>query len=118
MNYLVDRAKAHKAQELTQKYGRRELATVQFIDKLLVAAGRSFGCLMAKALPKELENIERIDHLLTLAENRRNASLREIDRRRAVLGQAVRKSLQELEGNQLQVIEAAPALQPKEKDPT
>jgi hypothetical protein len=30
----------------------------------------------------------------------------------------VRKSLQELEDNQLQVIEAAPALQPKEKDPT
>ena len=73
---------------------------------------------MVKALPKELDYIERIDRLLTIAENRRDASLREIDRRRAVLGQTVRKSLQELEGNQFQVIEAARALQPKEKDST
>ena len=63
-------------------------------------------------------SIERIDGLATLAETRRNACLREIDRRRAVLGQKVRKTLQELDDSQLQVIEAAPALQPKEKDPT
>jgi hypothetical protein len=118
MDYILRCAKEYKAQELTQKYGRREPATVKFIDKLLVAAGSSFGSLMVKALPDELENIERIDRLLTLAENRRDASLREIDRRRAVLGQRVRKSLQEPEDAQFQVIEAAPALQPKEKDPT
>jgi hypothetical protein len=118
MNHILRCAKEHRAQELTQKYRRREPATVRFIDKLLAAAGSSIDSLMAKALPQELENIERIDRLLTLAENRRNACLREIDRRRAVLGQKVRKSLQELEDNQLQVIEAAPALQPKEKDPT
>ena len=118
MNYILRCAKEYKAQELTQKYRRREPATVKFIDKLLAAAGSSFGSLMVKALPKELDYIERIDRLLTIAENRRDASLREIDRRRAVLGQTVRKSLQELEGNQFQVIEAAPALQPKEKDPT
>jgi hypothetical protein len=105
-----------EAQELTRKYSRREPATVQFIDKLLAAAGSSFGSLMVKALPEELENVERIDRLLFLAENRRDASLREIDRRRAVLGQRVRKSLQELEDQQFQVIEAAPGLQPKEKD--
>jgi hypothetical protein len=114
MDYILHRAKEDKAQELTQKYRRREPATVQFIDKLLAAAGRSIGSLMAKALPQELDYIERIDRLITIAENRRDASLREIDRRRAVLGQRVRKSLQELEDNQLQVIEAAPALQPKE----
>jgi len=117
-NHILRCAKEHKAQELTQKYRRREPATVRFIDRLLAAAGSSIDSLMAKALPEELENIERIDRLLTLAENRRNACQREIDRRRAVLGQKVRKSLQELEDNQLQVIEAAPALQPKEKAPT
>jgi hypothetical protein len=117
-NYLLHHAKTHKVQELTQKYGRREPATVKFIDKLLAAAGESMGSLMIKALPEELDNIERIDRLITLAENRRYASLREIDRRRAVLGQTVRKSLQELEDHEFQVIEAAPALQPKEKDPT
>ncbi len=113
MDYVLHRAQADEAQELTQKYRRRESATVKFIDKLLAAAGKSFDSLIAKALP--LDYIERIDHLITIAENRRDASLREIDRRRVVLGQKVRKSLQELEDNQLEVIEAAPAIQ---KDPT
>jgi hypothetical protein len=113
---LLHHARADEAQDLTQKYRRRESATVKFIDKLLAAAGKSFDALMAKALP--LNYIERIDRLITTAENRRNACLREIDRRRAVLGQKVRKTLQETEGSQLQVIEAAPALQPEEKDPT
>jgi hypothetical protein len=115
MNSILRDAKECKVQELTQKYRRRQPATVKFIDKLHAATGKSFDSLLAKALPKELENIERIDRLITVAENRRDASLREIDRRRAVLGQAVRKNLQELEHNQVQVIEAAPGLQPKEK---
>jgi hypothetical protein len=67
---------------------------------------------------KELDYIERIDRLITIAENRRDASLREIDRHRSTLGQRVRKSLQEVEDNQFQVIDAAPALQPKKEDPT
>jgi hypothetical protein len=115
-NSILRDAKAYNAHELTRKYRRREPATVKFIDKLLVAAGSSFGSLMVKALPQELETVERIDRLITIAENRRDASLREIDRRRAVLGQKVRKSLQELQDNQFQLIDAAPALQPKEAD--
>jgi hypothetical protein len=116
LDYVLNSAQAHEAQELTQKYRRRESATVKFIDELLAAAGKSIESLLVQALPKELDNIERIDRLMTLAENRRNGSLREIDRRRAVLGQKMRKSLQGLEDNEIEVIEAAPALQPKEKD--
>jgi hypothetical protein len=114
-NHILRCAKEFKARELTQKYRRREPATVKFIDKLFAAAGKSFDSLLAKALPQELENIERIDRLITIAENRRDASLREIDRRRD-LGKKVRKSLQKLEDNQFEVIEAAPAIQPKEAD--
>jgi hypothetical protein len=44
---------------------------------------------------------------ITLAEKRRDGSLREIDRRRAVLGQALPKSFQEAKGLQMEVI--APA---------
>ncbi len=115
MNYMLRQAQADEAQELTQKCRRREPATVKSVDELLAAGGRSINSLIAKALPQELQYIERIDCLITIAENRRDASLREIDRRRVVLGQKVRKSLQELEDNQLEVIEAAPAIQPKEK---
>jgi hypothetical protein len=118
MNYLLERAKAHKTEELAQRYGRREPVTVKWVDKLLAAAGVNIESLMVKALANELDLIERIDRLITNAESRRDASLREIDRRRAVLGQTLRKSLQEVEDHEFQVIEAAPALQPKEKDPT
>ena len=55
----------------------------------------------------ELDKIERIDRLITIAENRRNAMLREIDRRRAVLGQGLRRQVEEVEG-EFEVIEKAP----------
>ena len=58
---------------------------------------------------QETRHIERIDHLITIAENRRNASLREIDRRRAVLGESLRRSVQEIEDAEFEVIETTPA---------
>ena len=62
---------------------------------------------MVTALARELNDIERIDRLATIAETRRNAMLREIDRRRAVLGEALRRQVQEVEG-EFEVVEKAP----------
>jgi hypothetical protein len=64
---------------------------------------------VAEALAKELDFIERVDRLTTIAESRRNASLREIERRRAVLGEALRRSVQEVEDGEFKVIETTPA---------
>jgi hypothetical protein len=63
---------------------------------------------MGQALPMELDKIERIDRLITIAETRRNAMLREIDRRRAVLSEALRRQVQEVEG-EFEVVEKTPA---------
>jgi hypothetical protein len=104
-DYVLNDARAREVQELTQKYRRREPATVTFIDKLLAAAGKSFDSLLATALP--LDFIERIDRLITIAESRRNIMLREIDRRRAALGQALRRQVEEVEG-EFEVIEKTP----------
>jgi len=115
MKNLADDAKARKAEQLVQEYVRRKPAAVKLINKLLAGAGVSIDDLIVQDLPgRLLDYIERIDRLATVAETRRNACLREIDRYRAVFGHAVRKSLQELEGSKVHVIEAAPALQPKE----
>ena len=57
----------------------------------------------------DLDRIERIDHLATNAENRRNASLREIDRRRQVLRETLRPTAKEVEDGEFQVIETTPA---------
>jgi hypothetical protein len=65
--------------------------------------------LMAEALAEKLDDIERIDRLTSIAESRRNASLHEIERRRAVLGETLRRSLREIEDGEYEVIETTPA---------
>ena len=65
--------------------------------------------LTADAIAEHLDVIERIDRLTTIAESRRNASLHEIDRRRAVLGNTLRRSVQEIEDAEFEAIETTPA---------
>jgi hypothetical protein len=69
--------------------------------------------IMAEGLRESIDDTERIDRLITIAENRRNVSLREIDRRRAALGDALRRSVQEAEDAEFEVIETSSA---KRKD--
>jgi hypothetical protein len=97
-------ARARKAGELVQEYVRRESDAVTLIDELLTSGGKSMDTLIAEALAEELNHIERIDRLTAIAESRRNASLREIDRRRAVLGETLRRSVQEIEDAEFKVV--------------
>ena len=60
------------------------------------SAGTSIDILMAEALADELDYVERVDRLATIAESRRNASLREIDRRRPLLAELLRRSVHRL----------------------
>jgi hypothetical protein len=111
-NILRD-AEACKAMQIVQQYVRREPGAVKMIHGLLATYGVSIETLTVKALPKELDYIERIDRQVTIAESRRDASLREIDRRRPILGETLRRSVQEAEDREFKVIEARPA---KEKN--
>jgi hypothetical protein len=65
--------------------------------------------IVVNALAYRLDDVERIDRLTTVAEGRRNAALREIDRRRAVLGEALRRTVREVEDAEFKVIETTPA---------
>jgi hypothetical protein len=109
MDDILDAARASKVKELVQEYVRREPDAVTLINDLLTGAGVSMDCLAGDALAQQLDNIERIDRLSAIAESRRNASLREIDRRRAVLGETLRRSVQEIEDGEFEVIETTPA---------
>jgi hypothetical protein len=102
-------ARARKAKELVQEYVRRESDAVTLIDELLTSGGESMDALMAEALAEELDHIERIDRLTAIAESRRNASLREIGQRRAVLGETLRKTVEEIEDGEFEMIETTPA---------
>ena len=106
---VLEDDRAQKAKELLQEYGRREPETVRLIGELLTAAGESMDSFMAEALTEQLEYFERIDRLTTIAEDRRNGMLAEIERRRAVFGATLRRNVQEIEEAEFKVLETTPA---------
>ena len=109
MDGILEGARARKSKELVQEYARGEADAVTLIHEFLAGAGVSIDTFMARSLHKKLDDIERIDRLIAFAETRRNASLREIERRRAVLGETLRRSVQEIEDGEFEVIETTPA---------
>jgi hypothetical protein len=98
-----------KAKELAHDYMRRKPGAVEVVDKVLAREGSSIDALMIRAMTNIMDNIDRIDRLATIAETRRNATLREIERRRVALGQALRQQVREVEG-EYEVIETTPAV--------
>ena len=53
--------------------------------------------------------LEQIDRLITIAEARRNNMIWEIERRRLMLAEALRRSMEEIERDEVKRIEAKPA---------
>jgi hypothetical protein len=106
---IINRAQALKAEELVQEYSRGEPEAVTLVDEHLSDAGVTVDTLMARGLVEKLDDIERIDCLTSIAENRRNASLREIERRRAVLGEALRRVVPEIEDGEFKKIQTPSA---------
>jgi len=113
-NNVLDDARADKAKELAQEYVRGERDAVTLVNELLTDAGVSMDTFMTKALRKRIDEIERIDRLTTIAETRRNAALREMDRRRAVLGETLRRRVQEIEDVEFADGELVPVPPPAE----
>jgi len=114
MNTVLDDARADKAKELAQGYVRGERDAVTLVNELLTDAGTSMDSFMTKALGDRIDKIERIDRLTAIAETRRNAALREIERRRAVLGETLRRSVREIEDDEFADGELVPDLPPAE----
>ncbi|MCK1743543.1 hypothetical protein IVA80_22520 [Bradyrhizobium sp. 139] len=96
----------YTAKELIQKSVRRESAAVQLIDQLLRSEGRTRDDIMLDTFSEKIDEIERLDRQIATAEARRNISLREIERRRAMLGEALQRILPEVE---LRIIETTPS---------
>ena len=114
MNTVLDDARADKAKKVVQEYVRRERDAVTLVNEFLTDAGMSMDSFITKALGDRIDKIERIDRLTATAEIRRNAALREIDRRRAVLGETLRRSVREIEDDDFVDGELVPELPPAE----
>ncbi len=109
LDKFLDDVRAEKAEALVQEYAGSDPDAVTLVGDCLAGSGVSMDSLLADALGEQFDYIERLDYLTTIAENRRNAALREIDRRRAVLGETVRSTVQEIEDAEFKVIETTPA---------
>jgi hypothetical protein len=83
--------------ELAQQWVARDPAAIEQVKKLLASAGLTMDSMFAQVLARKIGNIERIDYLTTVAEGRRNAVMREIDRHRATLAQKLHGAVREIE---------------------
>jgi hypothetical protein len=105
---ILDSARAGKAEELAEKYVGRDPDAVKLVDEILAGASVNIDDLTAKKVADRFADIEQMNRLATIAESRRNTSLREIDRRRAVLGETLRRTVKEVEDAEFQVVETMP----------
>ena len=62
------------------------------VEQLLGRAGLTIDDVMAQTLAARIDDVERIDRMVIIAEVRRDAVLREIRSRRAAFGQALRRA--------------------------
>jgi hypothetical protein len=94
-----------QAETLAEGWAARKSDVVEEVDRTLTSAGLTTDVILAQTFSLKVNEIERIQHMTALAEARRNATLREIDRHRQTLGQKLRRAAQQLEDDQSRVIE-------------
>jgi len=94
-----------QAETLAEGWAARKPEVVEEVNKTLTSAGLTPDSILAQTFSLKLNDIERIEHMIALAEARRNATLHEIDRHRQTLGQKLRRAAQQLEDGQFRVIE-------------
>jgi hypothetical protein len=81
------------ASEFAQGWASGNLRKRQVFTELLKKADLTMDDVMAEALAEIIDSFERFDRMLASAEARRNNALREIDRHREALGDAIRRAV-------------------------
>jgi hypothetical protein len=76
--------------ELVRAWFRRDREARQEVARLLEAADLGEATIAAQTLAAKLDTFERIDRLIAQTEARRNATLREVERRRESLARRLR----------------------------
>ncbi len=95
--------------KLANDWAARKPRAIEKVNRLLKKDGWSVDIVTALTLREELDSIERIERLTAVAEARRNAILREIDRHRATLADALRRTVQNIEDTQNQFLDTKSA---------
>jgi hypothetical protein len=91
--------------ELVKKWAAGDAAAVSKVEELMASAKLTMDMIIDRAFVNAIETIERIEHLITIAEHRRNANLREIERHRASFAEVLRKGIPDVEDVEFQPVE-------------
>jgi hypothetical protein len=79
-------------EELAERWAARDPQAIEEVNEQLASKGLTVEDVTARALSAEIENFERIDRMVMNAEARRIAALRELERHRMTLAQALRQA--------------------------
>jgi hypothetical protein len=91
--------------ELVRKWTAGDSAAITKVEELMVSAKLTMDIIVDRAFVNAIDTIERLEHLITVAEHRRNAILREIERHRASFAEVLRKTIPTVEDADFQPIE-------------
>jgi hypothetical protein len=81
-----------RAEQLSRKWALGDEEAMGEVERLLGRAGLTFDAVMAQTLAARIDDVERIDRMVIIAEARRDAVLREIRSRRLAFAQALRRA--------------------------
>jgi hypothetical protein len=90
--------------EIARNRAARDEAAVESVDAALASAGLSMDAVMARTLTLRIDEVERIDRLVTSAEAGRSSVLRELDRHRASFAQNLRRAIEVVEDAEFKLI--------------
>lgn len=96
-----------EADELTSSWSVRDDEALQKIEEVLKTGHLSMDAVKAQTLVVIINDIERIDRMITASEMRRNVALRELERHRSVLARAMREATNVVEDADYVELDAA-----------
>jgi hypothetical protein len=104
---LVPLVGRSRAERLADGWAAQKPDVVEEVNKALASAGLNSNSILAQTFFVNLDQVERLEQLIALAEARRNAALHEIHRHRQTLAQTLRRAAQQLEDHQTRFVESA-----------
>jgi hypothetical protein len=83
------------------------------VDAAFAAAGLTLEVATAQTFANCLNEVERIERMIALAESRKNAAFRELDRHRAALAQRLRRAAEVVQDAEFSVVPAVQEARPR-----
>ncbi len=90
--------------ELIRQWTAHDEGARQAVARTLASAGLTVETAGTRSLAFWIADLERIERMISSAEGRRHAALRELDRHRATLAQTLRRAVADVEDAEFKVI--------------